>query len=161
MTESNDDGVALQSTAHPIEITEAMVNAGLNVAWDSGDLQGNAQAEKLVRSIFMAMASAALPLPEDLNEASLESALVKVMVHELDIERVARAIARGHGAKMTYQPAGDLMHTVASQAGFGRFGDAADRYAESRWQDYKPAAELAIAVLTGGDDGTERTDPAT
>lgn len=62
------------------------------------------------------------------------------------IEKVARAIAAGHGAKMTYPPPGGQMQTVASERGFGHWGDAAQRYSEARWWDYRLAAELALVV---------------
>jgi hypothetical protein len=50
-----------------------------------------------------------------------------VVASEL-VERVARAIALGHGSKMVYQHPTDGMQTVASMAGFGRWGDSPERY---------------------------------
>jgi hypothetical protein len=63
------------------------------------------------------------------------------MADDALIEKMARAIAVGHGAKMTYRPPGGPMQTVA-----GHWGDASERYSERHWRDYRLAAELALDV---------------
>ena len=83
-----DDGVALTSATHPVGMTDAMVEAGVRVAWTSGDLQGNAIAEDLVKAIYTAMASAAPPLGE-FNEESMTRALVEIRLHDDMVERFA------------------------------------------------------------------------
>mgnify|MGYP001604966690 CR=1 FL=1 len=39
------------------------------------------------------------------------------------------------------------MQTVASRAGYGRWGHSPAQYAEKRWREYLPAAEFALAAL--------------
>lgn len=63
-------------------------------------------------------------------------------------EKIARTSAFWHGQKMTFKPPGDLMQTVASQAGYGHFGDAANRYADAKWEQYLPAADAVLALLS-------------
>jgi len=57
-------------------------------------------------------------------------------------EQLCRTIAMFHGAKMTHQVGGQ-MQTVASRAGFGRFGDASGEYADRHWRQYDVAANAA------------------
>lgn len=63
------------------------------------------------------------------------------------IESLARTAAMHHGGKMTFKPPGEQMQTVASQAGYGHFGDAASRYSDAKWQQYTQAVEAVLDAL--------------
>lgn len=63
------------------------------------------------------------------------------------VERVARAIATGHGGQMVFMPPDDQMQTVASLHGFGRMGDSASRYSDAFWRQYVVAAQFAIEAM--------------
>lgn len=63
------------------------------------------------------------------------------------VERVARAIATGHGGQMTYIHPQKGMQTIASQRGYGNFGDSPEKYARNHWKDYEVAAQFAIAAM--------------
>lgn len=63
------------------------------------------------------------------------------------VETVARAIALGHGAKMVYQHPTEGMQTVASMAGFGRWGHSPEKYSDAHWKDYVLAAQFAIPLV--------------
>jgi len=61
---SEDDGIAIVSVAHPIGITEEMIEAGCQVLHDVGYLDVSEFHRRLVRDIYDAMARAA---PEDFD----------------------------------------------------------------------------------------------
>jgi len=63
------------------------------------------------------------------------------------VERVARAIAGAHGAKMVYKDNEGTIHTVSSMAGCGPWASGLERYAETRWKQYEQAAQSAIDVV--------------
>ena len=103
MTDDND-GVALQSVPHPLEITDAMLDAGEKVHqglwWQQLGLSERDVPAPLPRAvlaeIYTAMVHAAPPEPGDLNEASLEHALVEIGLHEDTVERFAEQCALGN-----------------------------------------------------------------
>ena len=91
MADSDDnDCVALQSVPHPIEITEVMLDAGEKVHqglwWQQRGLSERDVPAPLPRAvlaeIYTAMVHAAPPEPGDLNESSLEHALIEIGLHE-------------------------------------------------------------------------------
>lgn len=97
MTDTNDDGVPLESAEHPIEVTEAMLDAGVAahaVTCREGWLSDN--SHKTVAAVFRAMVRAAPLPPEDLNEQSLEQAMIDVRLHEDMVERFAQRCAMGN-----------------------------------------------------------------
>ncbi len=75
MTDDEGDGFALFATDHPIEITEAMVVAGIKAAQDSDGERSPA----VVRSIFEAMCRAA-PTEPDWDELPSDGSLVEATV---------------------------------------------------------------------------------
>ena len=75
------------------------------------------------------------------------------------VERLAKVIASQHGATMTYKPPGEMMHTVASQAGFGHWGHSPGEYAEKRWQQYRHAAWAVLEILQPPQWQTMETAP--
>lgn len=87
MTDNNDDGVALQSADHPIEVTDAMLDAGERVLHLPTAAATTTRAT--LHAVFIAMCRAAPPLPEDLNEESLEQAVVAIRLHDNVVERFA------------------------------------------------------------------------
>lgn len=66
-----------------------------------------------------------------------------------EIMRVSKLLAFWHGQKMAVSLPGQGMMTVAALAGFGKFGDAADRYAAAHWQQYTAAAEEVMRDFAG------------
>lgn len=65
-----------------------------------------------------------------------------------EIERCARTIAQFHGSAYTFGRPGEMMQTVASERGYGHFGDASTNYANNHWQKYKVAAEQVVATIS-------------
>lgn len=61
-------------------------------------------------------------------------------------EKLARAIALGHGGKQVLRREGQT-ETVASLAGYGLFAHSLDAYVEEKWQQYDGAAEMAHDVV--------------
>ena len=73
----DDDGVALQATNHPLDITDAMVAAGER-AYEA-NWKPDKTPRDMVKAVFEAMVYASPPEPDDeLNEAALENALVEI-----------------------------------------------------------------------------------
>lgn len=62
------------------------------------------------------------------------------------VERLARAIARGHGGQFKMRRDGETF-TIANMQGYGGFAHDLDRYVDDRWQEYEFAARFAITVL--------------
>lgn len=65
------------------------------------------------------------------------------------LEKAARAAAMGYGQKIAVvrsREGGGAM-TRAALAGYGKFGDAAERYADDHWQDFVPAVEWALRAI--------------
>ncbi len=77
------EGFALFATDHPIEITEAMVAAGLEAgrdAWDKGnDFNPDQMWAGIIKAVFEAMCRAAPPEP-DWDELPSEGSLVEATV---------------------------------------------------------------------------------
>lgn len=136
------NGAGLISTNHPLLITEGMVAAGLKAA--EAEWRPDSNWTNAVKAIYEAMVYAAPSESEDISDDAIVEAEIDLSIPEALIERVAKAIAHGHGAKMVYQDREGQMQTVASMAGFGRWGRSASEYAEKHWEQYKLAAELAI-----------------
>ena len=90
----NDDGIALQSVEHPVEITKEMLAAGVAAAHKTW---GRGSYEEAVAGIFLAMSSAAPSAPEDLNEEAIEAAVIEIEGYEEVLERFATRIALGPG----------------------------------------------------------------
>ena len=90
-----NDGVALQSVPHPIEITGEMLDAGEEM-FQAGCRLTDQTVRETMGAIYTAMVRAAPPGPEDLNEASLEHALVEIGLHEDTVERFAEQCALGN-----------------------------------------------------------------
>lgn len=152
------DGVALYSTAYPLNITDEMIAAGLEAFQSSisrCEWKVDTLPTDMLRSIYTAMHHAEPVLLPDISEDALET--VEVELPDSMFEGLARLIARMHGSAMTYKPPGELMQTVASQKGFGHWGHSADDYAEAHWRQYVQAARAAVQFLNchGEDAGTE------
>lgn len=80
----NNDGVALHAQRHPIEVTEAMLDAG-----ERAESQAGASIREALAAIYIAMCRAAPLPPENLSEDSLEQALIEVRLHDDMVERFA------------------------------------------------------------------------
>jgi len=64
----------------------------------------------------------------------------------MDIESLAKTIARLHGGKMLYRHEGKT-YTVAGSRGYDSgWHWEVDRYAEAHWKEYKQAAEAVLGV---------------
>lgn len=63
-----------------------------------------------------------------------------------EVEKVARAIAAGHGSKIVMHRDGQAL-TLAATKGFGSWGDSSGKYADKHWREYDGAARFAIAML--------------
>ena len=61
-----------------------------------------------------------------------------------EVFRVSRLLAFWHGQKMQCTIPGQGMMTVAAMAGYGKYGDASDRYAAAKWELYTSAAEAVL-----------------
>lgn len=62
-------------------------------------------------------------------------------------QAVAHAIATAHGGRMTGQDRDGQLRTEASLLGYGRFGDAASKYADERWPGFVVHAQFAIEAV--------------
>jgi hypothetical protein len=90
------DGVALQATDHPIEVTEEMKKAGgevLAAAWHS---QPAVKVYDVVAAIYEAMSRAAPPWPEDISEEAVTEATLEVTLDEGFVETMAIQLAQGN-----------------------------------------------------------------
>lgn len=63
------------------------------------------------------------------------------------VEKLARQVAFWHGQKIVYHKPGEGAMTVASMHGYGKWADAADRYARDHWQQYRAIAENVVAPI--------------
>lgn len=61
-------------------------------------------------------------------------------------DRIARALAFAHGAKIAYHQDGQSL-TIAASRGYGSWGHSAERYAENHWREYTECAEATISIL--------------
>lgn len=70
------------------------------------------------------------------------------------IEKAARAAAMGYGAKIVVVGGrlGRGGHTNAELAGYGQFGDSAERYSERHWEKFVLAVELALGAIRVPDE---------
>lgn len=96
MSDNAGDGVALVSTEHPIEVTDAMLIAGEN-AWRAAP-RPSETVKDIARDIFVAMARAEPVLPDDISEDSVEDVEIEVQVQgaflsEADIEALRHLLA--------------------------------------------------------------------
>lgn len=105
------EGFALFATDHPVEITEAMVAAGIKAAQD-GD---GKRSPEIVKAIFEAMCRAAPPEPdwdEWPSEDSIETVTAEVSLAPESVEALAIRAAKGNngGQWATHYTEGQREH---------------------------------------------------
>jgi hypothetical protein len=87
----DNDGVALHATSHPIQVTEAMLDAG-EAMWARTWQEG---ARPMLRDIYLAMEAAA-PILSDISEDALTTATVEFYLDEPTVEAFAIRLALGN-----------------------------------------------------------------
>ena len=94
----DDDGVALQATNHPLEITEEMLAAGAAAIHEGGWEHPSVDwvTDNMLKAVFTAMVYAGPPEPGELNEAALEAAFVQIELHKEIVEQFAIRCALGN-----------------------------------------------------------------
>ena len=117
----DDDGVALQATNRPLHITDEMVAAG-EKAYEA-NWKPDKTPRDMVKAVFTAMVYAGEPEPDtDLNEESLEHAVVEVTLHNDTIERFAIRCALGNnGGEWVKRPDGESHYTEQQKERWRQF----------------------------------------